>query len=299
MFSLDKKDNNSNVKSAFDKLKQKRNIEIEPATKVNIDEFGFNIKEEIKRFDIPKIEQKEEVKAKPLYLKPLLDSNLSYSRDQLSQILTLDKFHSILSLSKDVNSFIKLFSLKVDYRLKELIELTIPARELVVQLNKLPEFMQRSDNAMTEVKCQTTEIPMSDLLRQLNKNYKCKLQTPAINTLTPEKDKPDFIIENNGIKILFDMKGQVSGKTININKIAHDRAVEQGLSYYMIGVLDSSIGYDKDTKKLLNYDYVTYYLLPLNYFLNNAKFNKGLSNNSKNDYYSINLKEVVNLDKIM
>ena len=103
MFSVDKKDNNSNVKSAFDKLKQKRNIEIEPTTKVNIDEFGFNIKEEIKRFDIPKVEQKEEVKTKPLYLKPLLDSNLSYSRDQLSQLLTLDKFHSILSLNKDVN----------------------------------------------------------------------------------------------------------------------------------------------------------------------------------------------------
>jgi len=277
MFSLNNTKANN---SSFQKLKEKRVS----------DEFGFSKVEDINSFTEKKPVEISDYK---------IDSNSIYTREQLSSIFKLDKFHSILSLNKDVNSFIKLFSLKVDVKIKELIELTIPARELVVQLNKLPEFMQRSDNAMTEVKCQTTEIPMSDLLRQLNKNYKCKLQTPAINTLTPEKDKPDFIIENNGIKILFDMKGQVSGKTININKIAHDRAVEQGLSYYMIGILDSSIGYDKDTKKLLNYDYVTYYLLPLNYLLNNAKFNKGLSNNSKNDYYSINLKEVVNLDRII
>lgn len=234
-----------------------------------------------------------------LITKHIIDSNFSYTREQLSQILTLEKIHSILSLNQDVNSFIKLFSLSIDNRIRDLIEYTIPARELVVQLNKLPEFMQRSDNAMTEVKCQTTEIPMSDLLRQLNKNYKVKLQTPAINTLTPEKDKPDYTLEYNGIKMLFDMKGQISGKTININKIAHDRAVSQGLNYYMIGILDTSINYDKDNKKLLNYDYVTYYLLPLKYFLNNAKFNKGLSDNSKNDYYSINLKDVINLNKLL
>ena len=214
-------------------------------------------------------------------------SDKVYTREELSNSLTLEYLLIFLATNKTQESFIKLFSLKIDDRIKELIRLTIPARELVVKLNNLPEFMQRSDNSLTELKCQATEIPMSDLLRQLNKNYKVKLQTPAINTLTPEKDKPDYILEKV-VKILFDMKGQLENRAININKVAHDRAVEQGLSYYMIGILNSD--------NLDSLEYVTYYLLPLNYMLKNSKLisNGNYQDNPRNNYYTIKIDKVTN-----
>lgn len=269
---------NTIIKKESPFTKFKKPVEIK-----KVDDFGFETEEEYIEEVISKNSFAVENKSN-LFL-----SLNSYTREELVGLLNIETFSKFLENNKNNDGFIKLFTLKLDFKIKELIRKVIPIREDIVNLNNLPEYMKRDGNNITELKCQATEIPMSDLLRNLNKFNKVKLQTPAVVTLTPEKDKTDFLINN----ILFDMKGQTENKSININKIAHDRAVSQGLSYYAVGILNSD-NLDSLTE-------VTYYLMPLSYFLKKAKFiNTGkYSENPRNHYYSINIENITDADKVM
>ena len=218
-------------------------------------------------------------------------SDVIYEREQIRELFNLDYFLNLMYNSKDLDGFVKLFQVKIDEKIKKLIRNTIDGRDLVVDLNSLPSYMARQNPEAVSIKSVGTESVFSDCLRLMNKNYKVKLQTPALNTLTPEKDRPDYILENI-FKVVFDMKGQVTGKSVNINKKAHDRAIQQGLSFYIVGITNSE---SFDTL-----DNITFYLLPLNYFHNNSQFiNTGkYSDNSNNHYYSIKLSKIIDINKI-
>lgn len=219
------------------------------------------------------------------------NTEVIYTREMIRDNFNLDSFLNLMYNSQNVNGFVKLLTVKIDDRIKKLIKNTIDGRDLVVELNSLPSYMVRQNPEAISIKSVGTEATFSDCLRTMNKGYTVKLQTPALNTLTPEKDRPDYILENK-CKIIFDMKGQVVGKAININKKAHDRAIEQGLTFYIIGITNSEEYIDLNT--------ITYYLLPLDYFHSKALFiDKGkYGDNPNNHYYSIKLENIVNVDKV-
>lgn len=247
----------------------------------NLDEFGFTVSK-------PKIENLQQQHTEKRL--SLLSEDKIYTVEEIVKAITLDQLTTFIFNNRSHNGFIKLFSLKIDNDIKELVEDTINTRRKIVKINNLPDFQQRETD--TEIKCQATEIPMSNLLRKINRFSKVNLSVPCMSTLVPEKDKPDYILNNNACKVVFDMKGQTNNRKANINKIAHDRAVQQGLQFYMIGVINSD--------KLEELDNVTYYLLPLNYMLEKAQLitTGKYQENDKNNYYSINIDNIVSFGKL-
>lgn len=216
----------------------------------------------------------------------ILNENEVVSLCSLRELKTFFKEHI------EYNGIINLFSVKVEEDIKELIDYTIRGRNIVANRNNLPAYMLRSNQESIDVKSITSEICFSFILRQMNKNNSLYLSTPELNTITPNKNKPDYIIDD----LLFDMKSQYKSRNVNINKKAHDRAISQGLEFYVCGYINSDI--------ISELKAVKFFYIPKKFLMENSKLvntvrwdsnNNIQLGNKNNDYYKLELNNINNV----
>lgn len=312
--------NNKNSKSKFALLREKRNPSLikseenksfeshlfdeedEVNTKSNTQSNVGNLLDNINK-QSPHIFSSNEIDENDIFgygkevsLKKHTNEKI-FEVEELAEQKNLSYFLTVLKNLKDKNGFVKLFSVKSDDELNEMINNSIAGRKIVTKRNKTKSDRENQEDI--DIKSISSEAIFTDILLKMNRGHKYSIDGPELNTQTPNKKKTDYIIQKHSDKEIFitDMKSQnlKNSEWININGIADKRMQEeQGLQFYLIGIVD----YEDTVESIKK---ITYYYLPLDYFNKNRKWvdNGKYAYDPRNHFWTIkfNVVEELNIFK--